>query len=161
MVGEVLLDQSVVFLGEFDKFLDVFILFVLRSEQDGRAQAKGIGPSVNNWVVIASALPVLGVVVAVPDAEHAEDSAELGEAHLLATDFALGIRQTATEFATLAGGLLGFPALWRLFNLLVGLSVVLEHHSEGIGTTVQTEVMELDRIREQVLSLLATTAHSF
>ena len=154
VMAEVLLDQGVEQLGKSDEGIDVVLLLVLWSEQDGRALAEGIGPGVNDWVVIASALPVLGVVVAVPDAEHAEDSAELGKAHFLALDSALGLGETATEFATTAGGLLGLPALWRLIDLLVGLSVILKHHSEGVGTTVQTEVVELDRVREQILSLL-------
>ena len=111
VMGEVLLDQGVVQLGKSDEGIDVLLLLVLWSEQDGRALAEGIGPGVNDWVVIASALPVLGVVVAVPDAEHAEDSAELGKAHFLALDSSLGLGETATEFATTAGGLLGLPAL--------------------------------------------------
>ena len=114
VMAEALLDNAVEQLGKSDEVLDVLLLLVLWSEQDGRALAEGIGPGVNDHVVIASALPVLGVVVAVPDAEHAEDSAKLGKAHFLALDSTLGIGETATEFATIASGLLGLPALWRL-----------------------------------------------
>lgn len=62
-----------------------------------------------------------------------------------------GLRETTTEFTSVAACLLGLPVGHVLGDLIVGLSVVLKHLSEGITASHTLEVPEGDTAWDDAL----------
>ena len=78
----------------------------------------------------------------------AKDGAELRQA-LFHSVFSVGsLRQAATEFSALTLTLLGLPVGERVRDLLVWLSVVLEHLSERVTSAISLKVVESDLARD-------------
>ena len=138
---EVGLDESVEFLDEGEESGEgsVFGLLIW-SKGDSSELSLEVRPGVNDGVDVASLSPVLRVVVTKSDTERAKDGTELGHASGLATLSDEGLRETATELTTISALLSVFPASEVKVGLLMGLSVILEHLSEGITTTETFEV---------------------
>ena len=104
-----------------------------------------VGPCVDNRVGVAGLLPVLGVVVAVLDAERAEDGTKLSKTVLFATNSDGSLGETTTKLSTLALSLCCLPSLWIPRLLVVSLTVVLEKLFERATATLQAKVFPLDR----------------
>ena len=159
MVTHLRVSHLVELLCDRQEILDVLWLVSLGTEEDFGAGTKDICPSVNDRIMVERALVVLRVVVAVLDAEHAEDGTELSHALLLAIDGDLSVGESTSELATLTSGFLGFPALSGLTNLLVLLTMVLEHLRERISTSIKSiKVVELHALIEKILAFLSATS---
>jgi len=156
VVGKVSLDHLVVELGNGEEGLNVLLLLRLWSEQDGSSLSKNIGVGVDNLIGVAGHLPVLRVIVAKLDAEHAEDGAHLRELVLFAVDSDAGLGKSTAKFATLASSFFGSPAFRSLRGLVLRLTVILEELHERITTTAHAEVVPLDGLVEDSLALLDT-----
>ena len=138
---EVGLDESVEFLDEGEESFEGFAFSLLIGSKSNSSELSlEIRPGVNEWVDIAGLSPVLRVVVAEADTERAQDSTELSHTSGLATLSDVGLRETTAELTAVTALLSGFPASEVKVGLLVGLSVILEHLSEGITTTETFEV---------------------
>ena len=135
-----------------------FAALIVLSEGDRRLGSEDVSKGVDDGVDVAALLPVAGIVVAVADAEGAEDGAELGHTVGLALVGDEGLRKTATELATVTSSLAGLPAaLDVLVSLDELLSVVHEHLLERLTTAEAGEVLKGD-LGESVLALGGTTA---
>ena len=151
---ELALNNLVEFATDGDESCDVLVLLVGWSEEDGGGLAEDISPGVDDGVVVHGALPVLGVVVAKPDGEHAHDGTELTKVVDLAAGVEINLGKTTSELATIACSLLGFPSWGSVADLLVLLTVVLEHLSDRVGAAVEAiEVLEFDALGHGVLAL--------
>ena len=138
---EVGLDESVEFFDEGEESLEGLALrLLIWSKSDSAKLSLKIRPGVNEWVDVAGLSPVLRVVVAKADTERTQDSTELSHASGLATLSDVSLRETAAELTAVTALLSGFPASEVEVGLLVRLTVVLEHLSEGITTTETFEV---------------------
>ena len=151
MVGQVLLHNAVVLLGQLDVSLNGCGLLVGRSEHEARKLSEHVCEGVDNRVNVTACLEVPGVVVAIPDAELAEDGAKLGKSVLLAILSEDCLREAATEFTSVAACFLSFPIGHVFGDLIVGLSVVLKHLSEGITASHSLEVPEGDTAWDDAL----------
>ena len=153
VVVQVPLHHLVVELSNRDESRNVRLLLVLRSEEDGRALGKDIGECVDDRVGIASHLPVLRVVVAVLDAEHAEDSAHLRETVLLSVDSDDCLRKSTSKLTAISSSLLGLPGLGFPRFLVVLLAVVLKDLLERVSAAVEAEVRPLNFLWEESFAL--------
>ena len=153
VVVQVLLHHLVVELSNRDEGRNVCLLLVLRSEEDGRALGKDIGECVNDRVGIAGHLPVLSVVVAELDAEHAEDGAHLRETVLLSVDSDECVRKSTSKLTAISSSLLGLPGLGFPRFLVVLLAVVLKDLLKRVAAAVEAEVSPLNLLLEDSFAL--------
>ena len=151
VVSQVLLHHIVVLLGKLDVSLDSGGLLVRCSEHEARELAEHVCEGVNDRVYVTACLEVPGVVVAIPDSELAEDGAKLSYSVLLAIICKDYLWEATTEFTSIAACLLGFPVRHVHSDLIVGLSVVLKHLSEGITASHTLEVPEGDTAWDDAL----------
>ena len=158
VVGQVPLHDCMVLLGQPDVSLDRGGLLVRWGEHEARKLAEHVCEGVNDRVDITERLVVPLVIVAIPDAERADDGAELGYALFLTIIGKDYLWEATTELTSVAACLLSLP-IWHVLGFLnVGLSVVLKHLSEGITASHSLEVPESDTSRDDALrgDLLAT-----
>ena len=151
MVGQISLNYFVVLLGRLDVSLDCGGLLVRWGEHEARELAKHVCESINDRVNVTARLEVPCVIVAIPDTKLTEDGAKLSYAVLLAIIKKDCLWEAATEFTSVACCLLSFPIRHVLGDLIVGLSVVLKHLSEGITATHSLEVPEGDSAWDDAL----------
>lgn len=148
------------------------LLRILGEDKDLAKGIKDVAPSVDNHVDDASLLPVVGGVVAVLDAEGAEDC----EGLLLALATACSDGQT-TELTSVTSSLPLSPGILSGRHVLERNALVFEELDEGIGAAVRAlEVLNLDRstrgsrlfdstsrggYRTNLLTRVTTSSHNF
>ena len=153
VVVQVLLHHLVEEHSNLEEGRNVLRLLVLRSGEDGRALGKDIGECVNDRVGIYGHPPVLRVVVAVLDAEHAEDGTHLREAVFLSVDSDDCVRKSTSKLTTITSSLLGLPGLGFPRFLVVLLAVVLKDLLERVAAAVEAEVSPLNLFLEDSFAL--------
>ena len=154
VVVQVLLHHLVEEHSNLEEGRNVLRLLVLRSGEDGRALGKDIGECVNDRVGIYGHPPVLRIVVAVLDAEHAEDGAHLREAVFLSVDSDDCVRKSTSKLTTISSSLLGLPGLGFPRYLIVLLAVVLKDLLERVAAAVEVEVGPLNFLFEDIFALV-------
>lgn len=109
-----------------------------------------IAKGFNDWIDHATHKVVGGIVVSIANAKHAEDSSGLGKSMLFAALEELGLRKAAAKLSAIATGLLRCPFTEVERNLVVWLSVILEHLGQGICTAQKAEVIEGDFVGDSL-----------
>jgi len=145
VVGEGLLAEDLDFPADAEEGLKLGGLVLVRGEGEASEGTLDVAPGVDDGVAVAGHLPVLGVVVAVTDAEGAHLGAELTHVNVLAADVSIDLGETSTELGR--GALAGVDD-----DLLPRLTVVSEHLLKRVSAALtKAEVGELDSARDNAL----------